>query len=249
MIMNAEERKLLTKTLCEVLPYGIKGLHREEVHELFAIDCRDVRHACIQVDGYDAWFPIDTFKPYLRPMSSMTKDEAYEMFCTVVRKGRPIGVDIENDRVRFIVVDEDGVFAGHTVLFFKHIYSLDQLYWLLSHHFDYCGLIPMGLALEAKKGMYNADTEEEEVKVEIPNTLEEALAILDKIVSEEDMEWMKKRGAISVHLTLGMWIRNNWGLWENSGFYKYLHEKTGLTHPDDISNYIIEEFIKWKLGK
>jgi hypothetical protein len=26
--------------------------------------------------------------------------------------------------------------------------------WLLEHHFDYRGLIPMGLALEAPKDMY-----------------------------------------------------------------------------------------------
>lgn len=26
--------------------------------------------------------------------------------------------------------------------------------WLLAHHFDYRGLIPMGLALEATEGMY-----------------------------------------------------------------------------------------------
>lgn len=27
--------------------------------------------------------------------------------------------------------------------------------WLLSHHFDYCGLISKGLALEAPEGMYD----------------------------------------------------------------------------------------------
>ena len=77
----------------------------------------------------------------------------------------------------------------------------------------------------------------------MPKNLEEALTILNIIVSDEDKEYIKENGAISVHFSLGMWIRNNFGLWENSELYSYLFEK-GFTHPDDMSNYVIEEFIK-----
>ena len=35
------------------------------------------------------------------------------------------------------------------------IYDPNQLDYLISHHFDYCGLIEKGLALEAPEGMYN----------------------------------------------------------------------------------------------
>ena len=76
--MTKEEKELLLKDLCARLPYGVKGLHRGQVHKLFTIDGREVNGACIQVDGYNAWFPVETFKPYLRPMSSMTEEENKE---------------------------------------------------------------------------------------------------------------------------------------------------------------------------
>ena len=76
--MTNAEKKLLLIDLCSRQPYGVKGLHRGKVHKLFTIDGRVVSNACIQVDGYDAWFSIDTFKPYLRPMSSMTEEEIKE---------------------------------------------------------------------------------------------------------------------------------------------------------------------------
>ena len=36
-------------------------------------------------------------------------------------------------------------------------YNIDTFYWLLEHHFDFRGLIPMGLALEALKDMYKIE--------------------------------------------------------------------------------------------
>ena len=35
--------------------------------------------------------------------------------------------------------------------------SIESIDWLNEHHFDYRGLIPMGLALEAKEGMYKTE--------------------------------------------------------------------------------------------
>ena len=61
------------------------------------------------------------FKPYLRPMSSMTEDEEDEL--NSARMGN-YGEDAD---------------------------------WLNAHHFDYRGLIPLGLALEATEGMYKTE--------------------------------------------------------------------------------------------
>lgn len=76
----------------------------------------------------------------------------------------------------------------------------------------------------------------------IPNTIEEAIAILDKELPNEDKNFLLENGALSVHHSLGRWIRNNWGLWGDSELKQFLMEQ-GFEHPDDMSNYIIEEYI------
>jgi hypothetical protein len=77
----------------------------------------------------------------------------------------------------------------------------------------------------------------------IPKTLEEAVQQLDAMLSDDDKEYLMENGAISVHHTLGRWIRNEWGLWEDSELKESL-EKEGFSHPDDMSNHIIERFIE-----
>ena len=75
-------------------------------------------------------FPIEDCKPYLRPMSSMTEEERNE----------------------FILISDTVLWLGNKMS--TCILSLEQMDWLNSHHFDYRGLIPMGLALEAPNNMY-----------------------------------------------------------------------------------------------
>ncbi|HNU21722.1 MAG TPA: hypothetical protein PLF45_04650 [Bacteroidales bacterium] len=43
---------------------------------------------------------------------------------------------------------------------------------------------------------------------------------------------------------LGMWIRNNWGLWGNSDLKKYFIEN-GINHPDIISGIILSEYYNY----
>ena len=116
--------------------------------------------------------------------------------------------------------------------------------WLNKNHFDYRRLIPMGLALEAPDGMYNKEESEKESEIPIPKTIDEAISTLEKILSDEDREYLLKNGAISMHDSLGRWIRNEWGLWTGSELKNELKKK-GFEHPDDMSNYVIEEFIKY----
>lgn len=43
---------------------------------------------------------------------------------------------------------------------------------------------------------------------------------------------------------LGLWIRNNWGLWGNSDLKKYFIEN-GVTHPDHSSGIILSEYYNY----
>lgn len=79
----------------------------------------------------------------------------------------------------------------------------------------------------------------------IPTNLKEAIQELNKLLSQEDKEYLLEHGALSVHHSLGRWIRNNWGLWnEEDNKFKVNLKKLGYEHPDDMSNYIIEQYIE-----
>lgn len=79
----------------------------------------------------------------------------------------------------------------------------------------------------------------------IPNSLEEAYIELDNMLVKEDKGYIVECGALSVHHSLGRWIRNNWGLWEETpNTLKSIFLEKNITHPDDISNYIIKSYIE-----
>ena len=128
--MTQKDKELLLKDLCVRLPYEVKGLHRGEIQRLLIIDS----FGSYQVNEYDAWFSLSSveFKPYLRPMSSMTEEEKQTF------------ISLSNNMI------DDWMVKPETCCYF-----MDKLTdWLNEHHFDYRGLIEKGLALAAPEGMY-----------------------------------------------------------------------------------------------
>lgn len=73
------------------------------------------------------YYKLEQVKHYLRPMESMTEEEKkfYDVLCRM-----------------------DDEYA-------QPYDSCHLVNWLLEHHFDWRGLIKIGLALEALDGMYN----------------------------------------------------------------------------------------------
>ena len=137
--MTQGEKDLVLKDLCARLPYKVKVcLYEKETCVLLGIDGYEVY---LDVDSDS--FRIESIKPYLRPMSNMTKDEEDELD----------KIDKESSRIFFDDLFERKKKEGRENLkgFLPDYPTLD---WLNSHHFDYRGLINMRLALEAPEGMY-----------------------------------------------------------------------------------------------
>ena len=124
--MTKQEKQLLLIDLSARLPYGVfvEYEYSDGVKRVakFHGNC-----LYLMMMGKLQW---KDFKPYLRPMSSMTEEEAK---------------DIDNI---FSKWRKDGYPYGCTMMF------QEDIDYLNAHHFDYRGLIPMGLALEAPEGMY-----------------------------------------------------------------------------------------------
>lgn len=130
--MTSEEKQQLLKDLCARVPYKpkVKVLHVWNKDKEIEEDIIDTVY-CVLPDGYintetiDSDIPFENIILYLRSPSSMTAKETIEWHETTLGQ-------------RWITLD-----------------NVERcIDWLLVHHFDYRGLIPMGLALEAPEDIY-----------------------------------------------------------------------------------------------
>ena len=124
--MDLKEKQLLLADLCARLPYGVKIYNEPYTFDLDNFEFSSTISGTILEIIKEGW------KPYLRPMSSMTEEERNEYF------------DFRSQELQRVAFAEVG----------KEESISEVMDWLLSHHFDIRGLIEKGLALEAPKGMY-----------------------------------------------------------------------------------------------
>jgi len=103
-----------------------------------------------------------------------------------------------------------------------------------------------GLTLELSAGqkiwMPHRTAEKALTGAEVPKTVAEAVnRLLECDLGVKDKAFISKLpkdDLITLHHTLGRWIRNNYGLWQDN---KALLADTSETHPDDASMVIIEK--------
>jgi hypothetical protein len=85
----------------------------------------------------------------------------------------------------------------------------------------------------------------------IPETIDDAFLELDKIFTEQMLgfaEITNENDMIMYHSTFGRWMRNNWGLWDDSPLAKRL-ENFGIEHPDEMSDALLRAYWCYKHGK
>ena len=134
--MTQEDKDLLFKDLCARLPYGVKASYYGAEEECETWD----EIECVTLDGYvdigQYSLPIEGIKPYLFPLSSMTKEQLFEVQ-EILGKNE---IKIDDGFLR--IVDSD-----RNVITYLEILAL--LEWFYKNHFDINDLIPKGLAIDA----------------------------------------------------------------------------------------------------
>lgn len=130
--MTQEDKELLLKDLCERLPYGVKISVNNNIESLQGINVLD------NVVEYGSFLSsdIEEVKPYLFPLSSMTKEQLFEVQ-EIMGKNE---IKIENGFLH--IVDS----ARNTITYLEILALLE---WFYKNHFDIYGLISMGLAIDA----------------------------------------------------------------------------------------------------
>ena len=126
--MTQEDKDIILKDLCARLPYNVVVRCTDSDTDYNCFLTTDILHE-IQ-NGYEYY----DYKPYLRPISSMTEEE-----CITLSKLIPY----ETDAWKYTNTPVP-----------LYIANIEQFDFFHRHHLDWRGLIPKGLALEATEGMY-----------------------------------------------------------------------------------------------
>lgn len=142
--MTQKDKQLLLIDLCRRLPYGLmfQSYHNEcGIEGKGTFDFKVENDVTLSILRH--WCNTDNNKPYLRTMSSMTKEEKkeYESFFSIGEYS--CGGTLYGEEYEYIADSPEDISQ-----------SVSLFDWLDAHHFDYRGLIEKGLALKAPKGMY-----------------------------------------------------------------------------------------------
>ena len=144
--IKGEFKLLLLKDLSARLPYGVKMWYKYATWKkpwfCASVNIPDESlWLGRKIDKFDSKIPIIEadeilIKPYLRPMSSMTEEEKEELSHLL-----PKDWSVEIDKLNNFYFDMS------PSIFIEIDMFLNIIDWLNKNHFDYCRLIPKGLAL------------------------------------------------------------------------------------------------------
>ena len=148
--MTRKEKDLLLKDLCARLPYGIKGNFLNSDGSLShdpLLRKVTITYSClVTADGNEGMVLNGDLKPYLFPMSSMTKAQKKKYYSladdVTIKPGENCHFGIKIHCIKLGISDNPHEGLWDDV-------DVDALDWLHKNHFDYRGLIEKGLAIDA----------------------------------------------------------------------------------------------------
>ena len=134
--MTQEDKELLFKDLCSRLPYHpyVKIWLKDGTTEEDVLDLEHNYGNVLRDTFY--YNEIVKIKPYLYPISSMTKEQLFEVQ-EIFGKNE---IEIKDDFLHIIDSDRNTI---------SYSEILAVLEWFNKNHFDYRGLIEKGLAINA----------------------------------------------------------------------------------------------------
>ena len=148
--MTQKDKELLLKDLCARLPYGVKVQHQHQnyLEEVQTVEHISRKYGEIETNSVSGF--ADDFKPYLKPLYSMTEEEKEDLLITLLGKNGtkyfqvlPDGSIDNNDAAH----QDLSNFNIHWINF-DGVNTSTYIDWLNAHHFDYRGLIEKGLAID-----------------------------------------------------------------------------------------------------
>lgn len=151
--MTQNEKDLLLKDLCGRLPYRVKcEITTTFSNKRFAQKVEKLNYlilgtASAIVKGYD---DNTSIKPYLFPLSSMTEEQKEDLLVTVVGEEGLKLFSVTKDGIVSNDKEEQsiGSFCFNNINFSNRTTEA-YIDWLNKNFFDYRGLIPMGIAIDA----------------------------------------------------------------------------------------------------
>lgn len=115
--MTQEQKDKLSKYLCMALPYNVIVMYKIDTDEIERATTFNGNNARDLMEGRSPWVE---YKPYLRPMSSMTEEEKIEYLKLL-------------NELWYLPSYED---------------AINLVNWFLKNHFDFMGLIDEDHAID-----------------------------------------------------------------------------------------------------
>lgn len=133
--MIQEDKELLLKDICARLPYNVKC----SIYNFYRDECEDETITIDNLSKLIDTFSISEIKPYLFPLSSMTEEQKKEFLSVAGYEVREEDCGRHTETYYYDMV-------GHENNFYPNSDAID---WCIKNNFDYRGLIPKGLAIDA----------------------------------------------------------------------------------------------------